>query len=267
MNSHRRLPEGEKSHHQATEASGLNGRKLVTPNGLGAIIFDTPPEIRLDIYKAALMAEHDGLSLLSSCKHVNQEAQEVLYQRPASFTSQAKLFDWIERSSRPNLQRVRTLTLRLTDVDLTPLLVSIDPSPRQTRSSAWALYHDELQQLDDALSSLTKLSVLTVIPPRLGRSEFLKNLYHSFLAAIPKRCRTLKRLELHDSEDVLEAVPSLANVPVVTFSPSAREGLNVTKQRIDSATDDGYDTLSKCPKRTASREPPTAMRRARRRKL
>lgn len=40
----------------------------------------------------------------------------------------------------------------------------------------------------------------------------MKGLYHSFLALIPNRCPKLKRLEVQDGHEILEAIPGLKDV-------------------------------------------------------
>lgn len=174
--------------------------------------------MRLDIYELALLDSRPAtpsLQLLQTCRHISMEARPSLYKRPTSFTSQAKLFAWIDGSRKQDLRRVRGLTVRLTDVDLSSLLDRPTTSTAETRGGVWALYQHELERLDDAVKALPSLSSLTVVPPRAGRSQLLKGLYHSFLALLPKRCPKLKHLELQDAEEVLDAVPALRDLPNV----------------------------------------------------
>lgn len=173
-----------------------------------------PLEMRLDIYELALLdtkATVSSFTLLQTCHRINMEARPTLYKRPTSFPSQAKLFAWIDSSRKQDLKRVRTLTLRLTDIDLSPLLE--EPSPkRQTRGSVWTIYQSELDRFDDALKALPNLSSLTITPPKPNRSQLFKGLYHSLLALIPQRCPKLKRFELQDGDEILEAVPALKDL-------------------------------------------------------
>lgn len=190
-----------------------------------------PPEMRLAIYEAALLDHSDSdessystdededLSLLQMCRQVNMEAQPVLYQRPKSFTSQAKLFSWIGRSQRSNLERVRTLKLQLTDVNLSGLLLQ-QTSSRRKHTTAWSLYQAELEKLEEALRSMLNLSSLTIIPPKESGSMLLKGFYRAFLASIPSRCPKLRKLELHDNEEVLKDVPTLNEIRDVNFTKS-----------------------------------------------
>ncbi|KAK5710212.1 hypothetical protein LTR17_019047 [Elasticomyces elasticus] len=143
------------------------------------------------------------------------EALPVLYQRPLTFVSQLSLFAWIDRSRSSNLKRVHSLDLRLTDVDLGPLL---DQDRRSTRTSVWALYQSELERLDHALKALTGLHELTVTPPGASHSMLLSSMYLSFLARVPMHCPRLRRLTLKDHEEVLNKVPALRSLPLVEFS-------------------------------------------------
>lgn len=179
---------------------------------------DLPTEMRLEIYELALLDAPSAvlsIQLLQTCRHISMEARPTLYKRPTSFASQAKLFAWIERSQQKDLRRVRTLTLRLMDIDLSPLLDQSSSPGGKSRTSVWALYQTELERLDDACKALPKLSSLTIVPPKNGRSQLLKGLYHSFLALIPNRLPKLKQLELQDGDEVLNTVPTLKGFAAV----------------------------------------------------
>ncbi len=184
-------------------------------------------ELRLLIYEAVLTGKDSTAALLATCQQINMEAQEVLYRRPTSFSSQAKLFAWVERSRATNLNRVRTVTLHLTDVDLDALLDQ-SASKRSTRTGVWSLYKQNLEMLNRSLSALPKLSSLTIIPPTIGRSHLLRNMYHSFLAEIPKRCPKLKRIEIHDSDELLHSVPQLNDIKDVIFTESSGNSSTAT---------------------------------------
>lgn len=175
-----------------------------------------PPELRDEIYRFALLSPDTTLSLLSTSHQLKMEAQPLLYQRPIKLSSQAKLFDWIRRSRSSNLRQVKNLTLRLTDIDLSPLL---DPEALQAKPqmSAWTLYNDEIVHLDRALRALPALLELTIIPPRIIHSQLLRSLYLSLLALIPEHYPRLRLLVIHDESAVLEAVAALQGLPKVTF--------------------------------------------------
>ena len=207
--------------------------------------------MRLDIYDFALLdTEIDPnasiSTLLQSCKQINMEAQPALYKRPTSFKSQINLFAWIDRSRRSNLNRVRTLTLRLTDVDLTPLFDRSSPS-RRSKTNIFTLYETELRRLDDAFAALSNLTNLTIVPPRICQSQLLKGLYYSFLALLPRRCPKLSRLEVHDAKDILEAVPALKNVANVVFmepAPKTRDRKSDTSGADEEEDDTKDDATS-----------------------
>lgn len=181
-----------------------------------------PPEMRIAIYEAASLDESDysdssdSIHLLQTCRQINMEAQPVFYQRPKSFTSQAKLFLWNDRSSTSNLERVRHITVQLTDIDLSPLLHQ-DKSTRSKHITAWSLYQAELDKLEVTLRALPNLASMTIIPPKETQSMLLKEFYRALLAMIPSRCPKLRNLEVHDSDELLRQVPTLSEVPRVTF--------------------------------------------------
>ncbi|TKA82058.1 hypothetical protein B0A55_01501 [Friedmanniomyces simplex] len=147
------------------------------------------------------------------------EAQSTLYQRPLTFASQAKLFAWIDRSRSWNLKRVKTLTLRLTDVDLSPLL---DPEQRHTRTSVWGLYQQELERLDHAMEVLPGIELLTISPPGPSHSHLLRGVYLSFLGLIQVRCQKLQLLVLEDDEAVADRVPTLRSIGSIGYIWPAR---------------------------------------------
>lgn len=167
------------------------------------------------------------------------EAQPLLYHRPINLSSQAKLFDWIDRSRAQNLKQVRHLALHLTDIDLSPLLASRadrrqdephnedqqdrmsqqnTPPPSQPPTpSAWTLYESELARLDTSLRSLPGLTELTLVPPRAMHSQLLRGMYLSLLALIPRLLPGLKVLIVHDDAAILDVVEPLRGVRRVVF--------------------------------------------------
>lgn len=187
-------------------------------------LLQLPRELREDIYLLALLQCQTPTSLLTTCHQVQMEAQPLLYHRPINLSSQAKLFDWIDRSRAQNLKQVRHLALHLTDIDLSPLLSDRrqhqhnhpndddqmpqqDPSPSQLPTpSAWTLYESELARLDTSLRSLPSLTELTLVPPRAMHSQLLRGLYLSLLALIPRLLPGLKVLVVHDDAAILDVV-------------------------------------------------------------
>jgi hypothetical protein len=180
-----------------------------------------PGELRILLYESVLLSPHSSnLDILLTCRQVNMEAEPVLYQRHATFSSQARLFDCIKKGKPSNLRRVQSLTIHLTDIDLSTLLgtqensheASSQPSP-----TTWSLYQGELDRLDHALTAIPNLNELVIIPPKGSRSQLLRGLYLSFLALIPRRYPKLKRLAIDDIEEVLGKVPALKELEKVDF--------------------------------------------------
>jgi len=191
-----------------------------TTNTPASPLLNLPPELRDEIYRFALLSPNTILSLLTTSQQLKMEAQPLLYQRPIKLSSQTKLFDWLRRSRASNLKQVKNLTLRLTDIDLSPLL---DPDiiRDEPQTSAWTLYNDEIVRLDRAFRSLPALTELTVIPPRIIHSQLLRGLYLSLLALIPKHYPRLRLLVIHDESTILEAVTALQGLLKVTFKEPA----------------------------------------------
>ncbi|KXT08220.1 hypothetical protein AC579_8685 [Pseudocercospora musae] len=165
------------------------------------------------------------------------ETPVALSNRPMNFISQQKLFKWIEQSRQQDLAKVRMLSLRLTDIDLSPLLAAMSSSGGNETQSAWSLYNTELERLDGALRCLPGLEHLTIVPPSRNTSSLLSGIYRSFLSQIPKRCLKLQHLIIHDFETVLEAVPALKRVRKVDFqelipSPSPSRSPNLLHSRM-----------------------------------
>ena len=184
----------------------------ISTNETTSYFLALPAELRIAIYTAILLdPSNNNLNLLLTSQQIHMEATPILYQRPISFPSQSALLAWITRSSLVDLARVRTLTLRLTDVDFSPLLQTPPSASNRSapRPTAWSLYQHELESLDKALQSLPNLAELTIKPPERSNSQLLRGMYLSFLALIPERLQRLRRLTIHDSESVREKVPNL----------------------------------------------------------
>lgn len=199
--------------------SSVNASIPCEPVTAYSAFFHLPSEIRLAIYYAVLVDNNDTTAILRACRQMNIEAHEMLYHRTPTFHSQARFFAWISRSRARNLNRVRTITLRLTDVDLDSLLDELS-GKRRTRTTIWSLYRNDLYRLEQSLSALPNLSRLTVVPPKIGHSLLLKDMYHSFLAEIPRRCPRLKELEICGSDSLIESVPALKDIRQVIFTDS-----------------------------------------------
>jgi len=195
-----------------------------------------PAELRVAIYEAVLLNSNCSLAVLRTCQQIAREAKPTLYQRRLTFESQATLFDWIEHSRNSHLKRVRTLSLRLTDVGFRSESTWQNDEPSK-RVDTWTLYQHELEKLDHALEALPNVANLTITPPPPSRSLLLKSLYFSFLALIPQRCPTLKRLTLHDSAAVLSKVPGLGNLNDVVFTLKTPRQHTTTEKRRESMTD------------------------------
>jgi hypothetical protein len=199
-------------------------------------------KLQIDIHIKMYIATYD-LIIFDSVKHCNpssfsdednMDAETTLARYPAFFSSQARLFAWIERSRSTTLARVRSLTLQLTDIDLSPLLQS--PSSQvDARLPAFGLYSEELKRLCDALAALPNLSNLTVVPPKGIRTTLLKGMYVSFLTTLPEKCKNLKQVQLYDDKDNLGSTFSLKDIEVTFKSLSALEASQSRNSKSDSS--------------------------------
>jgi len=197
-----------------------------------------PAEMRIHIYELVLLSQPQDLCLLQASRQVNMEAQPILYQRPLTFSSQANLFLWIDRSRSCNLKRVKSLTLRLTDIDLTSLLCL---EHWHTRTSVWDLYQQELERLDNALEVLPNVEHLTIIPRRAMHSHLLRGMYRGFLSLIPQRCQRLKQLALEDDGEVFDVAASRSGSIECTQAAQDMHLIHVAKSASPAAlTNVGY---------------------------
>ncbi|OQO07981.1 hypothetical protein B0A48_06774 [Cryoendolithus antarcticus] len=153
------------------------------------------------------------------------EAKPLLFARALTFPSQHKLSSWTAQHSQTDLNRVRDLTLRLSDIDLTPLL---EGNPR---GGVWSLYAAHLAELQSSLRHLPNLKKLTVVPPRNTHSTLLRGFYLTLLSMIPKLWPRLKLLVIHDDEATLKAVPSLSQVAKVDLIPTLKSGADARNGR------------------------------------
>ncbi|SMQ48478.1 unnamed protein product [Zymoseptoria tritici ST99CH_3D7] len=137
---------------------------------------------------------------------------------PKSFSSQAKLYTWLLRASDSEIKRLKVLTLRLTDIDLTPLFedTSSRPSAGEPRRNAWSLYQQDLAKLDRAMQALTGLTDLTIMPPE-QRTALVRGMYLTALGIVAGRCKGLRCLTVRDEEGVREHVPGLKGLAKVVL--------------------------------------------------
>ncbi|KAK1066255.1 hypothetical protein LTR74_007303 [Friedmanniomyces endolithicus] len=197
-----------------------------------------PPELRIHIYELVLLSQPGDFSLLQSSRKINMEAQPIIYQRPLSFKSQANMFLWVDRSRSCNLKRVKSLTLRLTDIDLTPLLCL---EHWHTRTSVWDLYQQELERLDLALEVLPNIEHFAIIPPRARHSHLLRGMYLGLLSLIPQRCRRLEQLVVEDDEGAFDVAASRSGSVECTRPAQQMHVIHVAKSASPAAlTNVGY---------------------------
>lgn len=234
---------------EALEALSIDSSPSNTTNETTSNFLALPAELRIAIYTAILFdPSNSNLNLLSTSQQIHMEASPILYQRPISLSSQSKLSSWIARSSSTDLSRVRTLTLRLTDVDFSPLLQTPPSASNRSapRPTAWSLYQHELEMLDKALQSLPGLLDLTIIPPERSNSQLLRGMYLSFLGLIPERLPRLRRLTIHDAESVREKVPNLRKLSgaVIVFDEAKSPGGSSPASSASSSVGNMYGSFS-----------------------
>nr|OQO15593.1 hypothetical protein B0A51_17719 [Rachicladosporium sp. CCFEE 5018] len=163
--------------------------------------------------------------MMTTSHTMTVEAKPLLFARALTFPSQHKLLSWIAQHSQTDLNRVRDLTLRLSDIDLTPLL---EGNPR---GGVWSFYAAHLAELQLSLRHLPNLKKLTVVPPRNMHSTLLRGFYLTLLSMIPKLWPRLKLLVIHDDEATLKAVPSLSQVAKVDLIPTLKSGADARNGR------------------------------------
>nr|OQO23936.1 hypothetical protein B0A51_11065 [Rachicladosporium sp. CCFEE 5018] len=163
--------------------------------------------------------------MMTTSHTMTMEAKPLLFARALTFPSQHKLVSWTAQHSQTDLNRVRDLTLRLSDIDLTSLL---EGNPR---GGVWSLYAVHLAELQSSLRHLPNLKKLTVVPPRNMHSTLLRGFYLTLLSMIPKLWPRLKLLVVHDDEGTLKAVPSLSQVAKVDLIPTLKSGADARNGR------------------------------------
>jgi hypothetical protein len=179
---------------------------------------ELPAEIRMAIYEAALLDTVHPFSVLQTCQQVYDEALPVLYKRSAKFTSQTNFIKWTERSTASNLDKITKLRLTLSDIDLS-LFNEYRTFLRPTQSiGIWRICNRDFKQLQQSLKKLPNLSSLTIIPPEHRSSAFRAGVYIPLLKSLPEICPSLRHLELHEEEDLLNRIPPLETIPKVTFT-------------------------------------------------
>lgn len=163
------------------------------------VIFDLPLELRQLIYRNALTGHETGtgLALLQTSKQIAMDARTYLYERPLTFRSQAMLFDWLGASNPSDLRRVHTMTLGLTDIDMSSTF-----SPGADRVSIWDLYTEELRKLGSAFEKLGNLETLTILPPRDTHSYLFLDLHRRFVDSLRTRLQMLETLNLPQGQPI-----------------------------------------------------------------
>lgn len=139
-----------------------------------------PLEVRAYIMELASQDNPQRISLLLVSRDLHMEAAPYIYNQHATFESQALFFTWLAQSHPANLLRVREMSLRLSDIDVSS---RIDSSHNQP--VLWDMYADELTRLCDSFRRLPNLCKLRILDPRSLHSHLFKDLVHQFLRHLP----------------------------------------------------------------------------------
>lgn len=188
-------------------------------------LFSTlPSDLRNAIDFSPYKSESGRSSTIETTPQNNMAPRAASYQAPIVASSQNILFSFIAGSTPENLAQVTTATLHLTDVDLSSLL---NQRFTDTRSElkAYDIYEKELARLDSALRALPGLQNLTIVPPVSMHSALLRGMYLSLLKLVAGRTN-VRQLSIRDSDWVAQHVPTLKDIPSVTYSRAVASTAN-----------------------------------------
>lgn len=137
-------------------------------------LLQIPFELRRQIYDVVLcLPARDHLSLLSTCRQIQNEAHIYLYRRHIVLNSQRALHLFVHRSSRAMLEQVTILTLRLEDArpeEHLPVLGQLANEGLPFGSPSHPLYR-EYQVIIRLLRQLPSVVDLSILPPK-GRTSY-----------------------------------------------------------------------------------------------
>ena len=103
-----------------------------------------------------------------------------------TFDSQTDLSDFIDRTPSEDLVHVKSITLRLQDIDTAPILAG-SATPERNRPSLSQLYDEELDRLKVAFSKLPDVATVTIIPSDSLHSFVYQDFLHRFVRQLRDR--------------------------------------------------------------------------------
>lgn len=180
-----------------------------------------PLELRDRIYADVLLYSHRSAQFLRVCRQIYLEAQKFIFKRPLSFDSQVELYGWLKMVGTKNLHHVTSVSLRLQDIDLSPLLSSLNRY--MPRLHCWDLYEIELETLSDALLRLSNIHSFTIskATPYLNHSYLYREFLFSFSVLVGRCHKKLRHMTLEEDLPSLGFLASMQNLRSFQFTGSS----------------------------------------------
>ncbi|KAF1347871.1 hypothetical protein BDV97DRAFT_400076 [Delphinella strobiligena] len=115
---------------------------------------------------------------------MHQEEVACHHDQPAHFRSQQSFFLWLAESPSIELEHVKDISLRITDIDMTAL-IKPTPSPSSPEPRIWDMYEKELEKICDGFGRLPNLTHVTILEPTALHSHLFRDLYTRVLQRLP----------------------------------------------------------------------------------
>lgn len=175
-------------------------------------------------------------------RHVKYEIHEdevaCRQDQPAHFRSQESLFLWLAKSASIELEHVKDISLRITDIDMMALF---EPTPSTSPElRIWDMYEKELEKICGACGRLPNLCSLIILEPTDLHSYLFRDLYTRVLQRLPvclpagcSLCVPLSSKHLDVREDEGHVKASIEEEYVRSDSTRPDTPPNDTTQKVD----------------------------------
>jgi hypothetical protein len=156
------------------------------------------PEIRAQVYQwMTRLRRGDHLSLLLTCKKIYNEGLPTLFHRPLRCSSQDKLMEFTSQQAEHNLLSIRTLELRLKDIDhrlMEPFLTQVvmNMSPKRHTNP----YMVERDRIIESLKKMPNLESVAILKAQAVNKTACKILVDELLTYFGGAHRSLVNLRL-----------------------------------------------------------------------
>jgi hypothetical protein len=204
-------PESDRAYSPTSSTSVRSSR---FPTAQQSPLLSLPFPLRQQIWRAVLWEGPNNVHLLCTCQQMYLETAPILLEQPLIFRSQTELFVWLEQVQDRNLNRVKSLTLYLQDLDM----LSLEDDLSWPHTSLIELYKLEADKILSMLKPLSRVKELSIYHSESVQSYLYETFFTMVLKTIGSKFPALRTFSYHSDGHPVDFLKSLTNLRELRFT-------------------------------------------------